>query len=177
MIESPTDTPATTERPVYTPDEVAQHRDEWVAALRNGHYQQGYGRLRTVQDGYCCLGVAEHVRGATFKRDYDAWFVENEAPPQQEASILTHAGAHWLGLSECDPLVPYWDAEQHEWFAVTLSYLNDSRVRSFAWVADVVDELPATWDGTRDWACEYRDQRRREAVTGQTQATDRPEER
>lgn len=34
----------------------------WLAALRSGHYQQGYGRLRTRYtddrpDEFCCLGV------------------------------------------------------------------------------------------------------------------------
>lgn len=29
----------------------------WVDALRSGDYAQGQGRLRSVSDKYCCLGV------------------------------------------------------------------------------------------------------------------------
>lgn len=31
-------------------------RDRWIAALRSGEYEQGYGALREI-GGYCCLGV------------------------------------------------------------------------------------------------------------------------
>lgn len=33
-----------------------QIKTEWVAALRSGEFNQGYGRLRRA-DGFCCLGV------------------------------------------------------------------------------------------------------------------------
>lgn len=35
-------------------------KDAWLAALRSGEYQQGYGRLKTCEC-YCCLGVAAKV--------------------------------------------------------------------------------------------------------------------
>ncbi len=45
-------------------------RDEWLAALRSGTYQQGEGELR-VDDGdgplFCCLGVYCEVRGLRFE--------------------------------------------------------------------------------------------------------------
>jgi hypothetical protein len=32
--------------------------EKWVEALRSGRYQQGIGKLRSIDDGqYCCLGV------------------------------------------------------------------------------------------------------------------------
>lgn len=35
----------------------ADVKKKWLDALRSGKYQQGYGRLRTNEGGYCCLGV------------------------------------------------------------------------------------------------------------------------
>lgn len=30
---------------------------KWIEALRSGKYKQGRGYLRTIDGGYCCLGV------------------------------------------------------------------------------------------------------------------------
>lgn len=44
-----------------------QQKDEWVAALRSGEYQQGPGALCKVNDDgsrrYCCLGVLGSLLG------------------------------------------------------------------------------------------------------------------
>ena len=32
-------------------------KKKWVDALRSGKYKQGQGRLKGVDDTYCCLGV------------------------------------------------------------------------------------------------------------------------
>lgn len=34
---------------------------KWLEALRSGRYEQGTGRLRSIVDKYCCLGVLEDV--------------------------------------------------------------------------------------------------------------------
>jgi len=47
---------------MYTAEEQAEHRQQWVAALRSGKYQQGEKRLRT-NDKFCCLGVACDISG------------------------------------------------------------------------------------------------------------------
>lgn len=31
--------------------------ERWAAALRSGDYTQGYNRLRSLNDKFCCLGV------------------------------------------------------------------------------------------------------------------------
>lgn len=36
---------------------------KWVAALRSGEYVQGHGRLRDVNDHYCCIGVLCKLMG------------------------------------------------------------------------------------------------------------------
>jgi hypothetical protein len=37
----------------------------WIAALRSGEYQQGYGRLKRSEENgdeyYCCLGVVQEL--------------------------------------------------------------------------------------------------------------------
>jgi hypothetical protein len=39
----------------------ASLKRKWVEALRSGKYQQGTCRLRTRENGYCCLGVLAKV--------------------------------------------------------------------------------------------------------------------
>ena len=34
----------------YTPDEIQEHRRQWLAALRSGEYKQGTEYLATVAD-------------------------------------------------------------------------------------------------------------------------------
>lgn len=51
----------TTETKTKTP---VERLEEWIAALRSGKYQQGYGQLREF-DSYCCLGVACDLYDAT----------------------------------------------------------------------------------------------------------------
>jgi hypothetical protein len=42
-------------------------REVWIPALLSGAYQQGEGRLRSSDNGFCCLGVAAD------KIDQTAW--------------------------------------------------------------------------------------------------------
>lgn len=39
----------------------ADFKKKWLDALRSGEYKQGYGRLRSSDDRFCCLGVLCHV--------------------------------------------------------------------------------------------------------------------
>lgn len=32
-------------------------KNQWVAKLRSGEYEQGYNALRSKDNKYCCLGV------------------------------------------------------------------------------------------------------------------------
>lgn len=40
---------------------------KWVKALRSGKYKQGSGRLRDLNNNYCCLGVLCEVAGKKAK--------------------------------------------------------------------------------------------------------------
>lgn len=45
----------------WTREEQKDHRKLWINALRSGNYKQGKYRLRSVDNKYCCLGVACEV--------------------------------------------------------------------------------------------------------------------
>lgn len=46
---------------------------KWLAALRSGDYRQGRRALYDAStDGYCCLGVLQHVMGGNVER-YEDW--------------------------------------------------------------------------------------------------------
>lgn len=50
----------------YTAEEQAEHRKEWVKALRSGKYEQAKGTLKQTDGGreqFCCLGVACDISG------------------------------------------------------------------------------------------------------------------
>lgn len=44
-----------------TKEQTEQFVSRWCEALRSGNYKQGAGRLRDVQDHFCCLGIACEV--------------------------------------------------------------------------------------------------------------------
>ena len=43
-------------------------RNRWVKALRSGKYTQGQGKLRNVDNQFCCLGVLADVCDVTWRR-------------------------------------------------------------------------------------------------------------
>lgn len=151
---------------------VAANRAAWTAALRSGDYAQGQGALRVDDhDGrptYCCLGVAEDVRGADWSPvvlvdddDDDGHVRErthtgtHELPDGSELNGvgLTRAGRRWLGLSSGAPSVVYrCDQYAGTWCVATLVDLNDSLTFTFDEIADVLDDQPADWDGTPEFA-------------------------
>ena len=51
---------------------------KWVAALRSGKYKQGQGRLRSVDDTFCCLGVLADVEGKTWELIQQVYVVDGE---------------------------------------------------------------------------------------------------
>lgn len=79
-----------TTEPPPAPADVAAHRAAWLTALRSGDYPQAQGALR-VDGGYCCLGVAEDVRGAT-------WVAAADVTEAGE----DHAGSHAVAYDDDD---------------------------------------------------------------------------
>lgn len=161
----------------YTTDDVARHRAAWVAALRSGRYRQATGAMRRplrsgltvmmryhdvplkhrsdkTKSGFCCLGVAECVRGAVW--EFDAGnnvtpYVVNEL--RTRASLtLSSEGQRWLGVNVSDPYVTVYDVRTHHWTYTSLSRLNDKGLThqeswSFTQIADVVEGQLPEWNG------------------------------
>ena len=56
-----------------------EEKEKWVAALRSGEYEQGFGKLEAEGLGgmrYCCLGVLCHILGynssSAYRIEYDS---------------------------------------------------------------------------------------------------------
>lgn len=159
-----------------TPAQVAARRAQLVEALRSGRYAQATEALRTVT-GYCCLGVAEDVRGTTWV-DANAAFADEPGyvpawclplppsddpdDPSHEYSVLTPATAAWYGLRTYDPHVVWFDRENGRYDVADLTTLNDTGRLPLAEIADVVADQSPWWDGTRAFAT--RDAARRNAT-------------
>jgi hypothetical protein len=148
----------------YDAAEVAAHRAAWVAALRSGNYRQAVSALRVDDErgpAYCCLGVAEDLRGATWQEvvdpeDPDAFcdathHVERDPNELGETgeTVLTAAGRRWLGVDEAAPYVVF--RYEDEWSVESVTTLNDTYGYSFDQIADVVERQDEGWDGTEDW--------------------------
>lgn len=96
-------------------------RKEWLAALRSGEYAQARGFLYNPDaPGFCCLGVACHLAGAS-----------TEELAYEETSLFSSVGLHelWpaLGLTDedCD----------------NLASANDSGA-SFETIANIIEGKP-----------------------------------
>jgi len=113
---------------MYTAEEQAEHRKQWVDALRSGKYQQGRGLLR---DGnkFCCLGVACDISGlgawVTYRR-YTDFVVRGGHTEQIE---LPDEVMEWLGVQHNDVMM------NNE---TSLSKINDDGT-SFNEIADIIE--------------------------------------
>jgi hypothetical protein len=60
---------------------------EWVKALHSGNYKQGKGRLRSLDNTFCCLGVLcnihamQHPKFAKKQTDADIYEGMSSFPP------------------------------------------------------------------------------------------------
>lgn len=152
MIETPSDVAAGSA-------EALARRARWTAALRSGGYAQAREALRVDRsDGtpaYCCLGVAEDVRGATWialgpveaSEVYGTHEIYDPALDHDEALALTPTCRRWYGLAEVNPYVAYRGGPGRAWVAEQLSVLNDDHKLSLAAIADVLDDQPPGWTG------------------------------
>lgn len=119
----------------------------WVAALRSGKYDQGKGRLRSENGGYCCLGVLCDLYGNDLWRfeDYvgDDEEEDNEsdwlmrdwqyAPNkgEEKSTVLPPLVMEWAGLPHQNPRI------EHSYN--TLAEANDKGA-SFDAIADIIEE-------------------------------------
>jgi len=124
--------------PPITPEEQAENRKKWIAALRSGKYSQVRSRLKT-DDGYCCLGVACEVLDAKVssgRAGTDSVCYEHglEGIKTVTDTILPYSIAHKLGIS------PTGTFDSHNHAYDCLWKLNDFADYSFSKIADVIEE-------------------------------------
>jgi hypothetical protein len=112
--------------------------DKWVAALRGGKYQQGKLQLRDG-DRFCCLGVLCEVMG--LERQDDGYVTPDGAYYEGMLRYARTHGPHKdlrdsLGLSVSIATNEYTNTP----FDFYLMHLNDQDNKSFAQIADVIEE-------------------------------------
>lgn len=119
----------------------------WAKALESGEYKQGRLRLRTVDNKFCCLGVAcdlaikAGVPGVSWQHDLFANWEVLEQPYNmcRHTSYLPETVRTWLGLRTFSGILVI-DGLQTD-----LVSLNDDERKSFRRIAKFVrkhaDEL------------------------------------
>ena len=90
----------------------------WVKALRSGDYRQGFGRLRTPEDNYCCLGVLCDISPIPMEMN-----LSNSLPVIEVVK--------WAGLSSDNPRISDGRA---------LTTLNDAAGLSFNQIVDFIEK-------------------------------------
>lgn len=111
----------------------------WVAGLRSGDYKQGKGVLRSVDDKYCCLGVACELAieaGVPVKRERTDGLVYQY---DGQRYYLPTSVMEWLGLNTRGgrALVPLvW-----KYTADGVAEMNDNDA-TFAEIADAIEREP-----------------------------------
>lgn len=80
----------------YTDEEIAEHRKQWIEALRSGRFSQTREKLRD-ENGYCCLGVVCELAG--IEAEDGAYYYVYE----DEYLTLPQAGREWLGVRSPNP--------------------------------------------------------------------------
>lgn len=113
-------------------------RKEWCAALRSGEYEQTTGTLRrdtpteTRPAGYCCMGVLTdlYVKAGGdevfYPQHSDGTFTLN----LWEDGALSWPVMEWAGLEDSNP----------NFGGTYAAYHNDVARRSFAEIADLIDD-------------------------------------
>lgn len=97
----------------------------WLAALRSGEYKQGKNKLRTDGD-FCCLGVLCDVAA---KRGIGAWVPGTDRFLGPDGNVCTMFAPNEI----IDALGAYLEDTK-------LTFMNDSENKSFAEIADYIEE-------------------------------------
>lgn len=114
-------------------DQVIKKR--WQEALRSGDYKQTTGALRR-SDGFCCLGV---LCDLAVRDGVTAWVQSRYGlgrfSCEDNDGVVPYVVANWCGMSP-NPPVQFDDGGMY-----TLSAVNDFHDKTFAEIADLIDEL------------------------------------
>lgn len=125
-------------------------KSKWVAALRSGQYKQGQGRLRSPQDGFCCLGVlcdlAVKEKVAEWRytdpnpeANCGIWSCQVNGWNDSKNDVLPYGVSLWAGVFDMDDLfineVGIDDTPDGQW----ITWLNDHYRLSFDELADLIE--------------------------------------
>lgn len=105
--------------------------NQWVPALRSGHYKQGK-RYLCEGNKYCCLGVACDLLG---ELKQDSYYLNRRVTKDaEEYTYLEYRVAQKLNMSLIGAL--NWSGQEH---VVALATMNDNGM-SFEEIADFLEE-------------------------------------
>ena len=114
-----------------------ERRKKWADALRSGKYIQGLGRLRDMDDRFCCLGVACDIHSD------GEW---NDAPPNcDDVSYWIYEVGPGFGSRYSLPneIREYYGLDENT--VNHLVALNDGNMQqeqeSFAVIADFIENI------------------------------------
>jgi hypothetical protein len=95
-------------------------RKRWIAALRGGLYEQGWGQLRDANDKCCCLGVlCDQIEPRKWKQFVGSWLHRGSN------GIISKRFARELGLTPRE--------------IKQLVFMNDDGGQTFEQIADVIE--------------------------------------
>lgn len=106
-------------------------KKKWVAALKNGEYEQGRAQLKN-EGKFCCLGVLCDLHRKTIKKKGCRW---EDNGYLNSMDTLPEEVQEWAGLDSKDPCVVVSELESAE----RLSRINDEGT-SFKEIAKLINE-------------------------------------
>lgn len=119
--------------------ELGPMQKQWIAALRSGKYEQGFRRLRTRDNKYCCLGVACEILGLEAKLDFDVYrFIDEETSSNSVIPGMTFSR---LGLRSKEGHLKE-PLDDGRGYCSCLYDLNDTAKLSFEQIADYIEANP-----------------------------------
>lgn len=106
-------------------------KEKWLEALRSGDYQQGTGRLKTIDGKFCCLGVLCDLyakeRGIEWKLRSHGYIFDGNA------TLLPRSATEWASIRSAPRVEEGY-----------LMWLNDGsaklRQHTFTEIADLIEE-------------------------------------
>lgn len=102
----------------YTPEEIREHREQWLAELRSGNRQQVQGYLACPtpdgEVGFCCLGVATELAGVP-GRQIEGSMTYTKYGLAGEYLTLPDEARAWLGVSVSDPRIDFDSDSEDDW--------------------------------------------------------------
>ena len=121
-------------------------RAEWVKDLRSNQYRQGFGRLKSHDGSYCCLGVACETykrltgRGEWRKNDEhdDSFSVDNPSPDRiidYDYLSLPLTVAQYFGFDDQNPTLLQGDKVT----PTNCVSINDALRANFHVIADLIE--------------------------------------